>query len=137
MAIEQQNGDYDIKTSAATVFNKTADAATAGPWELDLRIGDGTKNLHTDVASLTVAVTVAGETINGGSASTSKDAGVLRARLSTSRVHVADGEAVTVTLLSSNNNDTDVDVTVTPRRVDDAAKVRIVADKLDSMITTS
>lgn len=116
MAIEQQNGDYDIKTSAATVFNKTADAATAGPWELDIRIGNGTKNLHTNEASLTIAMTVAGETVNGGSASVAKDAGILRARLSTPRVHVAAGEAITVTLLSNNVNDADVDVTVTPRR---------------------
>jgi nitrogen fixation protein FixH len=135
MAIESQNSDYDLKTSAATVYNKTADAATAGSWELDVRVGDGTKNLHTNAATLTLAVTIAGETINGSSASMMKDAGVLRARLSTPRIHVVAGEAITVTLLSNNANDADVDVTITPRRVADVTVTgQVYADKLDSMI---
>ena len=115
MAIEQQNGDYNLYTSAATVYNKTA--AADGQWELDIRIGDGTKNLHTSAATLTLVVTVGGATIGGGSASTTKDSGVLRAALRTGTIFVANGDTITATLQSNNSNDTDVDVTVTPRRV--------------------
>ncbi len=119
MAIEQQNGDYNLY-SGATVFNKTADAATAGVWELDVRIGDGTKNLHANAATLTLTVIVAGEIVGGSAAVVAKDSGGLQARLSTLRLHVADGEAVTVSLASNNSSDTDVDVTVVPRQVLDA-----------------
>jgi hypothetical protein len=117
MAIEQQNGDYNLY-SGATVFNKTAGAD--GVWELDIRVGDGSKNLHTNAATLTLTVTVAGETVGGGAASVAKDSGVLRARLSVLRFHVANGETVTAVLASNNSNDTDVDVTVVPRQVLDA-----------------
>ncbi|MCD4728203.1 MAG: hypothetical protein K8R46_11105 [Pirellulales bacterium] len=121
MAIEQQNGDYNLYASAATVLNKTA--AADGQWELDIRAGDGTKNLHTDAATLTLTVTVGGATINAGSASTAKDAAVLRAALRTGPIAVANGQAITATLKSNNTGDTDVDVTVTPRRVLDADNV--------------
>ncbi len=121
MAIEQQNGDYNLYASAATVLNKTA--AADGQWELDIRIGDGSKDLHTDAATLTLAVTVGGATINAGSASTAKDAAVLRAALRSGPIFVANGDSITVTLQSNNSNDTDVDVTVTPRQVLDVDNV--------------
>jgi hypothetical protein len=121
MAIEQQNGDYNIYTSAATIYNKTA--AADGQWELDIRIGDGTKNLHTNAATLTLTVTVGGATIGGGSASTAKDAAILRAALRTGPIYVANGQAITATLRSNNTSDTDVDVTVTPRKILDADNV--------------
>ncbi len=121
MAIEQQNGDYNLYASAATVFNKTA--AADSEWELDIRVGDGSKNLHTNAATLTLVVTVGGATIGGGSASTAKDAAVLRAALRTGPIFVASGQAITATLQSNNSNDTDVDVTVTPRRVLDVDNV--------------
>ena len=113
MAIEAQNGDHNIYTSAATVFSKTAGAD--GEWELDIRIGDGSKDLHTNAATLTLVVTVDGATIGGGSASTAKDAAVLRAALRTGPTFVANGNVIAATLQSNNSNDTDVDVTVTPR----------------------
>jgi len=112
MAIEAQNGDVDL-TSAVSIYNKTA--AADGEWELDIRVGDGSKDLHTDAATLTLLVTVDGATINGGSASTAKDAAVLRAVLRIGPIFVANGDAITATLLSNNANDSDVDVTVTPR----------------------
>jgi hypothetical protein len=115
MAIEQQNGDYNLYASAATVFNKTATAD--GEWELDIRIGDGAKNLHTNAATLTLVVTVNGCTIGGGSASTEKGAAILRAALRTGPIFIASGQAMTATLQSNNSNDTDVDVTVTPRLI--------------------
>jgi len=115
MAIEQQTGDHNLYASAATVYNKTA--AADGQWELDIRVGDGAKDLHTNAATLTLVVTVGGATIGGGSASTAKDAAVLRAALRTGPIFVANGQAITATLQSNNSNDTDVDVTVTPRRV--------------------
>jgi mevalonate kinase len=121
MAIEQQNGDCNLYASAATIFNKTASAD--GQWELDIRIGDGVKNLHTNAATLTLAVTVGGATIGGGSASTAKDAAVLRAALRTGPIFVASGQAITATLRSNNTGDTDVDVTVTPRKILDADNV--------------
>jgi hypothetical protein len=117
MAIESQPTTDANLYSGATVFNKTADSATAGAWELDICIGDGTKNLHTNAATLTLTVTVAGETVGGGAASVAKDSGVLRARLSVLRFHVANGETVTAVLASNNSNDTAVNVTVVPRFV--------------------
>ena len=112
MAIEQQNGDCNL-TGVISVFNKTATAD--GEWELDIRIGDGSKDLHTDAATLTLVVTVGGSTINGGGTFAAKDAAVLRTTLRTGPIFVANGDAITATLLSNNANDTDVDVTVTPR----------------------
>ncbi len=113
MSVEPQNGDYNLYASAATVYNKTATAD--GEYELDIRIGDGAKNLHTNAATLTLVVTVGGATIGGGSASTSKDSAVLRAALRTGPIFVANGQAITASLQSNNSSDTDVDVTVTPR----------------------
>ena len=76
MAIEQQNGDYNL-TTTVTVYNKTA--AADGQWLFDIRIGDGTKNLNTAAGTLTLAVTIGGATLNGGTISTAKDSTVLRA----------------------------------------------------------
>jgi len=112
MAIEQQNGDYNL-TTAVSIYNKTATAD--GQWLLDIRAGDGTKDLNTAVGTLTLAVTIGGATLNGGAVSVAKDAAVLRAVMFTPQIFVANGDAVTVTLLSTSASDTDVDVTVTPR----------------------
>jgi hypothetical protein len=109
--IEQQNNDYNL-TSAATVYNKTATAS--GEYDFRVRVGDGTKNLHTDEATLTLVITVGGQTINFAPVEITKAAGVLRGEARTGPVYVASGEAVVITLLSDNANDTDVDVTVDP-----------------------
>jgi len=112
MAIIAQNGDYNL-TTAVSIYNQTA--AADGQWLLDIRAGDGTKNLNTAVGTLTLAVTIGGATLNGGAVSVAKDAAVLRAVMFTPQIFVANGDAVTVTLLSTSASDTDVDVTVTPR----------------------
>jgi hypothetical protein len=113
MAIEQENGDRNLYASAATIFNKTA--AADGEYELEIKIGDGTKNIHTNASVLTLTVTCAGQIY--GPEAINKDAGVVRLGRRTNRLFVASGEAISVTLLSNNSNDTDVDVTVTPRVV--------------------
>ncbi len=113
MAIEQQNGDYDIYTDPATVYNKTA--AADGTWKLDIRIGDGTKDLHTNAATLTLNVMAGGAMIGGGSVSTAKDVNIERVMLYTMPFFAANGDSILVLLRSNNSNDTDVDVTVTPR----------------------
>lgn len=120
MTIEAQNGDYDLKTSAATIYNKQA--AADGEYYLDIRVGDGTKNLHTDAATLTLTVTVGGATVGGGSVTVTKAAGVLRAILPSTHLFVASGDSIVATLASNNVEDDDVDVTVTPRIVQANAK---------------
>jgi hypothetical protein len=115
MAIIAENNDYNLYASAATIYNQTA--AADGEYELDIRIGDGTKNLNTAASTLTLLVTVGGCTVNGGVESVFKAAGVLRVALRTGRIFVASGNAITATLQSTNSASTDVDVTVTPRVV--------------------
>jgi hypothetical protein len=114
MSIETQNGDYNLY-AGATVYNKTA--AADGEYYLDIRIGDGTKNLNTAASTLTVTVTVGGATVNGGSQSIAKAATVLRVCLPSTFLFVANGGAITIVISSDNSNDTDVDVTVTPRLI--------------------
>jgi len=125
MAIESQNSDYNLFTVGA-IYNKTA--AADGEYELDIRIGDGVKNLHTNAATLALTVTVNGCTTGGGSASVAKDAGVLRSALRSGPISVASGNAITATLSSNNTNDTDVDVTVTPR-------VRLTETNVATLVT--
>jgi len=114
MAIETQNGDYDL-TSAVTIYSKVADAATAGQWVLDLEIGDGSKNLNTAESVLEYAVTGASQTYP--TVSVVKESGTLRAGKTLGPYSIADGETLSVTLASTNASDTDVDATVTPRRL--------------------
>jgi hypothetical protein len=128
VAIEQQNGDYNLYASEATVFNKTA--ATDGEHELEFRIGDGTKNLNAAASQLTIVVTVAGHTLNGGPEYVTKIASVTRAMLRSGSLFVASGEVITATLRSSHSSDTDVDVTVTPRIAWSAAVGEAQADAL-------
>jgi len=109
--IEQQNSDYNL-TSAATIYNKTA--TVNGEYDFRVRVGDGTKNLNTAEAMLTLTITVGGQTINFAPVEITKAAAVLRGEARTGPVYVAADEAVTITLLSDNANDTDVDVTVDP-----------------------
>ena len=134
MSIEQQNSDYNLYSSAITVYNKTA--LVDSQWEFDIRIGDGTKNLHTNAATLTLKITVGAYTINGGSASTAKDSTVLRAALRTGTLYVAAGESVVITLQSNNSNDTDVDVTVIPRQVLDVDNIAGILLDLENGIET-
>ncbi len=114
MAIEQQNGDVNLVVGA-TVYNKTADAATAGIWSFELQIGDGVKDLNTGAGLLTLTTVIDGRTVEGA-VSVAKDSGVLRVQLDVDVRYVANAKTVTITLLSSNASDTDVDVTVVPRK---------------------
>jgi hypothetical protein len=109
MAIETQNGDYDLKTSAATVYNKTA--AADHDLSLEIRFGDGTKNMNAGVGTITLVITN-----DGGTQEEVFYKGTqTRPIVPISKLHVASGKTITITALSSNSNDTDVDVTVTPR----------------------
>jgi len=123
MTIENQNGDYYLQDGAAAIFTKTA--AADGEYDLDIRIGDGAKNIDTGASTLTLIVTVDGCTVNGGPTYIAKVAGVVRLIVRTDPIFVANGDVMTATLQSDNLNDgsgvgTDTDVTVTPRRTVDA-----------------
>jgi hypothetical protein len=84
---------------------------------LEVQVGDGTKNLHTDAGTLTFTLTVGGQIQDGAALAITKAAGVLRAGYRTRPFYAANGATVTLQILSSNANDDDVDVTVTPRVV--------------------
>ena len=123
MAIEQQNGDYDLRDSTpATILNKTATADCAV--ELEIRVGDGTKDLDAGVATLTFEITNNG---NKERITILKEAGDLRIERLTRKYYVVNTKPLVVTLASSNSADTDVDVTVTPRWC-------VVADSLGSVV---
>jgi len=111
MAIESQNGDYNL-TSAATVYNKTA--TVDGEYELEFNVGDGTKNLAAALGTLSVRLTVGGQVV-GGAAQPVYKADSTRVQFRTGPIFVASGATLSATLKSSNASDTDVDVTVTPR----------------------
>ena len=117
MAIEAQNGDYNL-TSAVSVYSKVA--AADGEWILEFVVGDNTKKLHADGGTLTRKITCGPAAqdaivVNGTTQAITVAAANLRARFRSDPIFVASGDTLAATLLSSNANDTDVDVTVTPR----------------------
>jgi len=120
MGIDQQNDDYNL-TSPATVFNKTAEVA--GIWDLEFKVGDGSKDLDSAAGTLSYTVTVAGQVKGGGPQNRAKAAGATRVGEDAGPFSVAIGDSMVVTLESDNPSDTDVDVTVTPRRVLDVDNV--------------
>lgn len=124
MAIIQENSDYDL-TGVATIYDQTA--AADGRWDLEIKVGDGSKDLDSAAGTLGYVVTVAGQVKGGGVQNRVKAAGVARVGEDAGPFHVANGESIVVTLESDNAADTDVDVTVTPRRV---LEVDNVADAL-------
>ncbi|MBN2024954.1 MAG: hypothetical protein JW809_19410 [Pirellulales bacterium] len=126
MAIETQNGDYNL-AAGATVFNKTA--AADGEYEFEIDVGDGTKDLAAGVGTLNVTVANDGRVVGGDGQPVYKGAQT-RVQLRTARIFIANGDTVTVAIASSNASDTDVDVTVVPRRVVD----ELVAGKLRDML---
>lgn len=112
MAIETQNGDYNLYASAATIYNKTA--AADHDLTLEIRIGDGTKNLNTGVGTLTITVINDGG-VEGGDSQVVYKGAQTRTVIRTGKLRVDSGKNLTVTAQSSNLNDTAVNVTVMPR----------------------
>lgn len=109
MAIETQNGDYNLYASAATIYNKTATADH--DLSLEIRFGDGSKNMSAGVGTITFIITN-----DGGTQEEVFYKGTqTRPIVPISKLHVANGKTLTITAQSSNSNDTDVNVTVTPR----------------------
>ena len=122
MSIEPQSGTYDIKTAAIAIFNKIADAATAGKWWLEAKIGSAAKPLDAAAGTLTFKLTRTNGTstwiIGGGAVSIAKDLndpGIIPPPLSF-MFDAAAGDTITLTILSSNSNDGSVDIVVTPQR---------------------
>ncbi len=133
MAIIQENSDYDL-TSVATIYNQTATAD--GVWDLEIKVGDGSKALDSAKGTLSYTVTVAGQVKGGGVQNRVKAAGPTRVGEDVGPFRVANGESVVMTLESDNAADTDVDVTVTPRRVLDADNsADVLLDQTDGIET--
>jgi len=107
--LDTENGDFDL-TSQQTVLTHTPSATEIIRCQAYLALGDGDKNVHTDLADIELTIEIGSQTIIPAAEQIRKAAGLLRPGIWTPEFTVPANTAVTIKLKSTNANDTDVDV---------------------------
>ena len=120
MAIENQAFTARDLQTGVIVYNKTADAATAGEWKFLVVLGDGTgsgDDPDQDAGTISVRLTINGQVAEGGLVNISKEAfgSDTPIRLTLTSDLIANGEAITIYVKTAHASDGAVKVAVYPR----------------------
>ncbi len=120
MAIENQAFTARDLQAGATVYTKTADAATAGEWKFLVMLGDGTgsgDDPDQDAGTISARLTINGQVAEGGLASISKDAfgSDTPVRFTLTSDLIANGETIAIYVITEHASDGAVKVAVYPR----------------------